>query len=101
MTMALYLDGQYLVDAATTSGWGDFCRWAETTDGDTIKAFANEGHTEDMSALLVELRAAKPSEDESTADVVQGIVKALEDQDDGLVVVSDGFGDIDGSRARL
>ena len=102
MTMSLYLDDRYLVDVATTSGWGDFCRWAEKQDSEQIRALADNGYTEMPVDLLAQLKNAAKPDDENVADVLDGIIKALEDIDaaDGdVLIVSDGLGDSDDGEA--
>ncbi len=38
MTLSLYIDNEYQTEVGTTTGWGEFRRWAERLDVDKYEA---------------------------------------------------------------
>ncbi|MDE2098798.1 MAG: hypothetical protein KGL39_16215 [Patescibacteria group bacterium] len=103
MSLALYLDSDFVASCATTSGWGDFRDWAAgIQNAPRLAELCADGTTDNAAELLIELtylRQKWAPEDPDVADVLGGIVDSLQDanldaDDPPVVIVSDGLGDI-------
>lgn len=92
MSLYLYLNDRYLADVATNSGWFAFAKWGRRVrNSPRLKELCDEGCAE----LLDELRGVRKPKNCDVAEVLAGIVEALEGKRlrDKVVLVSDGLGD--------
>lgn len=93
--MSLYAmaDDVFAGDVASTGGWSDFGRWAESLDDSPeIANLWHNGWSQEPAALLEELSAAN-----GMSESVRGIVKALRsaveaNENADVIVVTDGVG---------
>lgn len=92
MGLSAYDVENYLGDVGSNSGWSQFAKWA-ATQGGALEQVANDGWTEDIELLKLQLSKARlkdPSNESVRQALVDAAAKAKE-----IFLVTDGVGATD------
>lgn len=90
MTYSAFDATGYISDVASNGGWTDFTEWARKQGG-ALESLANDGWTEDVEILLIQLEKGRPrtgSDESVRRSLLATAHKAKE-----IIIVSDGVGD--------
>lgn len=92
MTMALYIDREYVSDLSTNEGWMRFSEWVDSLDAPSLREFVKQGWAIADHQLLHELGQFEPP-NWKVAGIRQRLLVVLGQIGD-LIIVSDGTSDL-------
>lgn len=99
MSLVLTVDGKFVDDLATNSGWREFTEWALKQEGYELRHLAYHGWTDRPDRLIKQLAKADPQKaGEDIASIATAMTAGLQrvgavKDPEAVVVVSDGFGE--------
>ncbi len=99
MTLSLYMDDEYQTEVGTTTGWGEFRRWAEKLDVDKYEALIHlvlYGWSQEAEDIKSQLETALDQDTPADKNVLASAKNLLESLDsveeDSVIIISDGVG---------